>query len=76
MKIQKISLYNQQKVSFCSDQYDYGTEYNQVSIKDAATFAFGAYIVMLLAGFVISKNEKLIKKISQNIKTSHLNFFA
>lgn len=76
MKIQKISLYNQQKIRFCSDQYDYGTEYNQVSIKDAAAFAFGAYILMLLAGVVISKNEKMIKKISKNIKNPNLNFLA
>ena len=82
MKIQKISFtkpYNQifkSTSQYENWDYDYGTYYNDISIKDAILSASIISGVMTLAGMLLANEDKikdLFKKIVPSIKKEHIN---
>lgn len=82
MKIQKIYSSLCTRQSFKSEKlyenwdYDYGTYYNDISIKDAIISASIISGVMTLAGMLFAnedKIKKLFKKIVPSLKKEHFD---
>lgn len=82
MRIQKIYSSLCTRQSFKSENlyenwdYDYGTYYNHISIKDAVISACTISGVMAVAGMLFvnePKIKELIKKIVPSIKKEHFN---
>ena len=65
MKVQKIFayLYNapQFKANDDSYNYDFGTEYNNPSIKDAIVYSAFVSGFLLLGGFLLGHEDKITK---------------
>lgn len=77
MKIQKISAYTytSQKFGNCDDSYNYdwGTQNNQITFKDAITTSAIISGIVLLAGFVIDKGSQTVEKLSKDKRIFHIN---
>ena len=65
MKIQKISVYKPSTPKFKayddSYNYDFGTEYNNPSIKDAIVYSAVLSGIFLLLGTLLGQEDKLTK---------------
>ena len=65
MKIQKLSVcsYNVPKFKAYDDSYnyDFGTEYNSPSIKDAVVYSTFISGILLIAGFLLGNEDKFTK---------------
>ena len=82
MKIQKVCFTKPNYQTFKSTtqqenwDYDYGTYYNDITIKDAIISASILSCVIALAGMFVSNEQKVkefIKKIVPSIKKEHIN---
>ena len=63
MKIQKISAYSYNAPKFKayddSYNYDFGTEYNSPSIKDAIVYSAFVSGILLLGSFLLGHEDKI-----------------